>query len=88
MVASAQATSESLSTIPSAGSLPTFEKKDATAQQGGWHILIPSVRQAGAGERMIAQRINDIAWTDEAYRCVGARDAKLVVIFAGEAVQS
>jgi hypothetical protein len=37
---------------------------------------------------MIAQRINDIAWTDEAYRCVGARDAKLVVIFAGEAVQS
>lgn len=37
---------------------------------------------------MIERRINDIAWTDEAYRCVGARDGKLVVILACEAVQS
>jgi hypothetical protein len=37
---------------------------------------------------MIEQRINDIVWTDEAYRCVGARDARLVVIFACETVRS
>jgi hypothetical protein len=37
---------------------------------------------------MIEQRINDIVWTDEACRCVGARHAKLVVIFACETVRS
>ena len=37
---------------------------------------------------MIKRRINDIVWTDAAYRCFGARDAKLVVILAREAVPS
>ena len=37
---------------------------------------------------MIEQRISDIVWTDEAYRCVRGRDAKIVVIRACEAVQS
>jgi hypothetical protein len=37
---------------------------------------------------MIEQRIDDIVWTDEACSCVAARDAKLIVILACEAVQS
>ena len=37
---------------------------------------------------MIEWRINAIVWTDEAYRCVGAGGAKLVLILVCEAVQS
>lgn len=37
---------------------------------------------------MIERRISDIGWIDEAYLCVDARDAKVMVNLACEAVQS
>jgi len=68
--------------------MPTFEKRrDCRAGRLAHSNPVGYVRRAQENG-MIEQRINDVAWTDEAYRCVGARDAKLVVIFACEAVQS
>jgi hypothetical protein len=83
----AQATTpKSLSAIPSGGLMLTFEEKMPSKAVGTFKS--PRHARLAHENRMIEQRINDIVWTDEAYRCVGANDAKPVVILACEAAQS